>query len=107
MSSKTPKLEFHKNKDGIVSKKKETNKDQWITRVMQVIGKENGEKMSLPILKKKLGEEYGLNMNLTRNKFILKKALSSCVEEKKLEKIGNSFQSMQDKKKECKFSRRN
>ena len=86
MSSKTPKLEFHKNKDGIVSKQKETNKEQWITRVMQVIGKENGEKMSLPILKKKLREEYGLNTNLTRNKYILKKVLSSCVEEKKLEK---------------------
>ena len=95
MSSKTPKLEFHKNKGGIVSKKKETNKDQWITRVMQVIGKENGEKMSLPMLKKKLREEYGLNMNLTRNKFILKRALSTCVEEKKIEKIGDSFQSIQ------------
>ena len=99
MSSKTSKLEFHKNKDGIVSKNKETNKDQWITRVMQVIGKENGEKMSLPMLKKKLREEYGLNMNLTRNKFILKRALSTCVEEKKIEKIGDSFQSIQDKNK--------
>ena len=99
MSSKTSKLEFHKNKDGIVSKNKETNKDQWITRVMQVIGKENGEKITLPVLKKKLREEYGLNMNLTRNKFILKKALSSCVEEKKLEKVGNSFQLIQDKNK--------
>ena len=87
------------NNKSKVEKKKVVDKEQWVTKVMDVIKKKNRRKVSLPQIKKQLSDEYGIDMNVTQNKTKLKEALGKCVQEKKLAKIASSFQLLQNEAK--------
>ena len=96
MDSSIIHLTENKNK---VKKKKVDDEEQWVTKLMDVIKKKNGRKISLPQIKKYFGDEYGIDMNVVQNRAKLKDALGNCVREKKLTKIASSFQLLENDEK--------
>jgi len=74
-----------------MAQNKANKKVNWIENVTHLVKEGKGQKVSLALIKKKLCDEYMIDMSLTRNKNKLKDALKQCIDEKKIKKVDGSF----------------
>eukprot|EP00339_Tiarina_fusa_P022524 CAMPEP_0117051576 /NCGR_PEP_ID=MMETSP0472-20121206/35632_1 /TAXON_ID=693140 ORGANISM="Tiarina fusus, Strain LIS" /NCGR_SAMPLE_ID=MMETSP0472 /ASSEMBLY_ACC=CAM_ASM_000603 /LENGTH=359 /DNA_ID=CAMNT_0004765835 /DNA_START=63 /DNA_END=1142 /DNA_ORIENTATION=+ len=84
----TTRLTAHKAASAV---KKATKTSPLPTKILYAIQESGEAKLSLPKLKNELTDRYEMDCESTRAKNALKKALSTLVEEGKLEKTGSSF----------------